>query len=256
VHEGEKTMITRDLYQDFASRYDLSSDGLDRHDPQIVEFFRTLFKRHGVHTVLDCACGTGRHLLLFHDLNCEVWGSDASDAMLEQAHQNLARFGRDVPLLKADYRHLPQHFSRKFDAVVCLGSIGYMPDEEEFLKAFRSMHAVLRKVGILILTSIITDKQWNEKPRFELVDNTDELSRVFAMDYSERSAVYHVLDIFHCQETDDLKVWSTKLTALLRDEQEHLLREAGFRKVEFYGDFDFSPYEKENSKRLITVAHK
>lgn len=249
-------MTTPDLYQDFASRYDLTSDGLDRHDPQMVEFFRSLFDEYKVHTVLDCACGTGRHLLLFHDLNCEVWGSDASDAMLEQARQNLARFDRDVPLLKADYRHLPQHFSREFDAVVCLGSIGYMSNEEDSLKAFRSMHAVLRKDGILILTTIVTDKQWNEKPRFKLVVNTSELSRVFAMDYSERTVVYHVLDIFHSHDVNDIKVWSTELTALLSDEQEHLLKRAGFREVAFYSDYDFSPYEKENSEHLLTICHK
>ena len=249
-------MTGPDLYQDFASRYDLSPDELDRHDPQMVEFFRTLFDQHGVRTALDCACGTGRHLLLFQELGREVWGSDASEAMLEQADQNLKRFGRNVPLLKADYRELPQNFKRRFDVVACLGSIGYMPDDAEFLRAFRSMRSVLRKEGILILTTISTDKQWREKPKFKLVFNSPELSRIFAMDYSERTVAYHILDIFHSQKANELKIWSAELTTLLRDEQERLLKQAGFREVDFYSGFDFSPYEKESSEHLITVAYK
>jgi cyclopropane fatty-acyl-phospholipid synthase-like methyltransferase len=91
--------------------------------------------------------------------------------MLAQARRNTAHFGDDVLLQQADYRDLPQLFQRCFDAVTCLGSIGYMPDEAQFLQAFRSMHAVLREGGILVVTTIPTDKQWKEKPRFSLTVN-------------------------------------------------------------------------------------
>jgi len=245
-----------DLYESFAGRYDLSPGTLAENDPLMVEFFRKIFSENGAQTVLDCACGTGRHLLLFQKLGCKVWGSDASEAMLTQARKNLAHFGNDVTLRQADYRDLSQHFQRRFDALTCLGSIGYMPDEEQFLRAFRSMHAVLREGGILLLTTIPTDKHWNEKPRFKLAVNTPEVTRLFVMDYFERTVVYHILDIFHSQNANELQVWSAELTVLLRDDQERLLKTAGYQKVDFYRAFDFSPYDKENSDHLITVAHK
>ena len=175
--------------------------------------------------------------------------------MLAQARKNTAHLGDDV-FQQADYRDLPQHFQRCFDAVTCLGSIGYMPDENQVLRAFRSMNAVLREGGILVLITIPTDRQWKEKPRFKLAVNTPDVPRLFVMDYFERTVRYHILDIFHGQETNELKVWSAELTVLLRDEQERLLKAAGFQKVDFHGAFDFSPYDREYGERLIAVAHK
>lgn len=249
--------MNTDLYEDFAGRYDLIPGRFDDNDPIKVEFFRRIFSENYVESVLDCACGTGRHLLLFHDLGCEVWGSDVSNAMLDQARKNLSQYGKKIPLQQADYRNLPQYFQRSFDAVTCLGSIGYMPDEEQFIRAFRSMHAVLREGGILVLTAIPTDKQWKEKPRFKLAVNYSDVTRLFVMDYFERTVGYHILDIFHNQDLDELKVWDAELTVVLRDAQEKLLIAADFHSVSFYGDFDFSrPYDEANSDSLITVAFR
>lgn len=249
-------MMKKDLYEGFAERYDLTPGTLDDNDPQMVEFFRRLFFENGVQSVLDCACGTGRHLLLFHSLGCEVSGSDVSEAMLSQAGENLTRYGVEIPLEQVDYRDLPQHFPKRFNALVCLGSLGYMSDETQFLRAFQSMYAVLHQDGILVLTTIPTDKQWKDKPRFKLVVNTFDVTRLFVMDYFERTVGYNILDIFHSQEANELKVWSTELTVLLRDEQERLLKAAGFQQVNFYEAFNFSPYDKARSDRLITVAYK
>ena len=53
-----------------------------------------------------------------------------------------------------------------------------------------------------------------------------------------------------------MDVFSTEMHVLLRDDQERLLIEAGFSSVEFYGDYDFSEYDKGSSLRLIAVAQK
>lgn len=245
-----------DLYAGFAGRYDLEPESLLKNDPLMIDFFGRVFSENRVQSVLDCACGTGRHLFLFQKLGYEVWGSDISEAMLIQARKNLARYQVDIPLRIADYRNLPQHFPRSFDAVTCLGSIGYMTDETQFSQAFRSMNAVLGDGGVLVLTTIPTDREWEKKPRFKLAVNTSEFTRLFVMDYFEQTVGYHILDIYHSREANELKVWSAKLTVLLRDEQERLLKAAGFQKVEFYGGFDFSPYDKAISDRLIAVATK
>ena len=145
--------MTHDLYEGFADRYDLFFNGFGEHDPVVVELFRKLFAENQVRSVLDCACGTGHDLVLFHSLGCQVFGSDLSESMLAQARKNLTERDVKVPLQKVDYRELPQHFNRQFDAVVCLSSsILHMPNETEVLRAFRSMRDVLRDGGIMVLT--------------------------------------------------------------------------------------------------------
>jgi glycine/sarcosine N-methyltransferase len=247
-----------DTYEVFAERYDLFFGKFDEYQPVYADFFRKLFTENQVSTVLDCACGTGRDLYLFHSLGCEVFGSDISEAMLAQARKNLSQSGLTLPLHQADYRKLSQHFNRQFDAVVCLStSIAEMPDETEALRAFKSMRQVLRPGGILILTQGTNDKQWQEKPRFILAANTKDFSRLFVIDYFERGARYNILDIFHSETSHDFKSWSIDYKCvLLRDDQERLLRASGFRDVRFYGSFRFDPYDKETSRRLIAVATK
>lgn len=86
----------KDQYAGFAERYDLPY-GLTV-DSRLGEFFRKVFAEHRVRRVLDCACGTGRHLLLFRDLGCEVSGSDISSSILTQVRSNLAAAGASIPL--------------------------------------------------------------------------------------------------------------------------------------------------------------
>ena len=250
--------MTSDSYEGFAERYDLFFGGFGEHNAERIEFFRKLFAENQVHSVLDCACGTGKDLHLFHSLRCEVFGSDISESMLAQARKNLTECGMNVPLQKVDYRELPQSFSRQFDALVCLaGSILHMPNEVEVLRAFRSMREVLHESGILVLTQGTTDKQWEEKPRFILAVNRKDFSRLFVIDYFDRGARYNVLDIFHGEKISDLKVWSTDYpNILLKDDQERLLRASGFGAVDFYGTYRFDPYDREASDLLIAVAHK
>jgi glycine/sarcosine N-methyltransferase len=245
-----------DAYVDFADRYDLPYGSAAQPDWDMVEFFRTVFAQNGVKRVLDCACGTGRHLQMLRDLGCEVYGSDVSPSMLEQAQINLAADNVKVQLRQADYRCLPENFNEHFDAEICLGAIGYMQDEVQFLKAFESMGGVLREDGILVLTVIPSDRQWKEKPKFALAADKQECSRIFAMDYFAHKVRYNVLDLLRGSGGTELKIWSADLTVMLRDDQERLLKTSGFQRVEFFGGYDFSPYEKAASNQMITIAYK
>ena len=245
-----------DAYAGFADRYDLFHGEFGRHDPEQVSFFQALFAVHEVEAILDCACGTGKHLHMFHSLGFQVTGSDLSPSMLAQARKNLAGAGIEVPLHQVDYRALPQRFDTCFDAVVCLSSsILHMENDEQALIAVRSMRAVLRKGGILVLTQGTTDRQWAEKPRFILAANTSDFSRLFVIDYLDAGARYNIVDIHRSEDTEALEVWSIEYPhVLLQDDQRRLLRAAEFSSVEFFGSYQFAPYRKEESQQLIAVA--
>ncbi len=246
--------VARDAYADIADRY----DRFERADDAMAPFFRRLFDAHRVRRVLDCACGTGRDLVLFHALGREVVGTDLSEAMLAQARRRLAETSLAIELRRADYRELPSQLSVPFDAVTCLStSIAHMRNEAEVIRAFRSMRDVLRDDGVLVLSQGTTDAQWREQPRFLLAANTPEVSRLFVIDYHGRGATYHVVDICRGGADEGLRVWSVAYALmLLRDDQERLLREAGFRSVEFFGSYRGEQYDKNTSRRLIAVARK
>jgi hypothetical protein len=119
------------------------------------------------------------------------------------------------------------------------------------------MREVLGGNGILVLTQGTTDRQWKEQPRFIPVVNERDFSRLFVIDYFGDGARYNIVDIWHGEESRDFRVWSVEYTRVyLRDDHERLLRAAGFECVDFYGTYQFDPYDEETSERLIVVASK
>ncbi|MFC1799907.1 class I SAM-dependent DNA methyltransferase [Candidatus Eisenbacteria bacterium] len=250
--------MTDDPYADFAERYDLFHESLEERNPARVEFFRKVFAENKVRSILDCACGTGRDLALFHSLGLEVIGSDISESMLGVARVNLSGCGIDIPLSRADYRELGRSHDRQFDAVVCLSSsLLEMPDEREALEALKSMSQVLKDGGVLIISQGTTDKMWAEKPRFIPAVNRPDFSRIFVIDYKDKGARFNILDLFHETERTEFKVWTKEYgRILLKDDHEKLLAEAGFSSIEFYGSYGFAPYDKTSSDLLICVARR
>ena len=246
-------MPTEDRYEDLAERY----DWMKKEDPVRREFFRKLFQKHQVKRVLDCACGTGRDLLMFHALGLEVHGSDLSTSMLAQARRNVTAAGAEVTIKKADYRALPEHYTAQFDAVVCLSnSINELLDDADTLRALRSMRSVLRRGGILVFDQGQTDASMYDPPRFSLVINNRDVTRFFTMEYSGNVMTVNIFDFIHTEDESDFWSSSVRVRVRLLDSWKEVLRDTGFVNAEFFGGWDSVAYDKESSHRLIAVAEK
>lgn len=77
MNQPEKEML-KDRYAEFADRYDRFFDAFGKYGTDEAQFFRDLKDRFKLRTILDCACGTGRHLPLFVSLGLQVTASDYS----------------------------------------------------------------------------------------------------------------------------------------------------------------------------------
>ncbi|MEQ8200684.1 MAG: class I SAM-dependent methyltransferase [Syntrophomonadaceae bacterium] len=213
--------------------------------------------KYKVKSALDCACGTGPHLRLLARMDIEVYGSDLSEAMLKVCRPHLARASIHAITRQADYRCLEQAWNRHFDAILCMNqSIAHMHTREDLLTAFRSMHTCLNDHGILIMTQGTTHHNLKEGPRFDLVTNKRDFSRIFVRDLEDGFQTYHYLDVYHSARRDEMVTRTVRLKIILDDEYRQLLGEAGFSRVHIYGGFDMAPYDRERSRRLIVVAEK
>jgi len=246
-------MTSLDPYLGLAERYDWMKGG----NPAREQFFRTLFAERRVRKVLDCACGTGHDLILFNSLGCQVSGSDLSEAMLAQARKNLAAAGLDVPVRRADFCELPGLYDTGFDAVVCLSNaINEAVEEGQTLRALRSMRSVLRAGGILVLDQGQTDAGMRNPPRFDPTVNNRDFTRVLVTDYDGDIATVNILDFIHTDDTSDFIPSVVRIRIRLQESWRHVLGEAGFDQVQFLGDWEFTQYDKETSRRMIVVAQK
>jgi len=247
---------TDDLYAGFASRYDtFFEEGGDREGQ--TDFFDAIFKKHDVHRVLDCSCGTGEHLAMLAPLGPSFFGSDISPAMLAVAKEKMKGLNLDIPLARADFRSLPEHFPEPFDAILCLStSLPHVETEDEMVQALKSMHASLTDRGVVIFTQGIAERMMIDRPRFESIINNRDYSRAFVIDYHGRGMTFHVLDFIHTDSSTEFHTWSTTYPFMpLEADYRRMLGACGFTRVDTYGGYDFSPYD-ETSRFMVIVAGK
>jgi SAM-dependent methyltransferase len=97
-------------------------------------------------TLLDVACGTGKHLELLRE-HLRVEGADVDPEMIAIARE---RLGADAPLHLGDMTELD--LRRTFDVVTCLfSSIGYVGSVERLDRAVAALSRHLTQGGVLIV---------------------------------------------------------------------------------------------------------
>ena len=140
------------LYDKTANRYDKIKD----YDPEWEQFFIAVPLMHQLRTIptpliLDVATGTGRVPQLMFDqptFHGRIIGLDASLAMLKLAWPKLRPFKQRSALIQQAVSQLPFP-ADSFDAITCLESLEFFPNE---LEALQEMVRVLKPGGLLFVT--------------------------------------------------------------------------------------------------------
>jgi SAM-dependent methyltransferase len=141
-------------YHDLAGWYDALYDARGKDYDTEAAALLTLARDAGaqVRSLLDVACGTGRHLQAFSSEVADLTGLDGSAEMLELA---AGRLGPGVRLHEGDLRAFD--LGRTFDVVTCLfSSIGHVHDEGELDAAVAAMAAHVAPGGVLLVEPWLT----------------------------------------------------------------------------------------------------
>lgn len=143
------------MFEHSARVYDLLYSFKD-YEAEALDLTMLVRERNpGAASLLDVACGTGKHLELLRATFPDVAGVDLDDGLLAVAHERLP----DVPLTRGDMRTFD--LGRTFDAVTCLfSSVGYLRDDEELAAAIGRMAAHLSPGGVLVVDGWIRPDAW------------------------------------------------------------------------------------------------
>ena len=140
-------------------------------------------------TVLDVACGTGRHLELLRE-HYDVVGLDIDPELLAIARSRVP----GVELVEADMTNFD--LGRRFDAVTCLfSSIGYARDEEHLRAAVAAMGRHVEPGGLLIVEPWLAPEAWRDGHVAMLVLDEPE-RKIVRMNRADRDGEVSVID-FH-----------------------------------------------------------
>jgi SAM-dependent methyltransferase len=128
--------------------------------PGEVERLRELIEARvpKARTLLDVACGTGKHLELLRG-RYDVEGVDLDAEMLRIARR---RLGEDVPLHEGDMTSF--NLGRTFDVVTCLfSSIGYARTDAALRAAIEGMARHVAPGGLLVVEPWFLPEQWQPR---------------------------------------------------------------------------------------------
>jgi glycine/sarcosine N-methyltransferase len=174
--------------------------------------------------------------------------------MLREAKHNLTYVPTDLRI--ADFRQLPDTWNGKtFDLVTCLTtSLPHMLTEEDLVAALHSMYTVLNAGGQLVIGNGITDGLLNAKPKMLPGRVYGDDAFYFVLEYPDARRV--TFNILYVKKTDaGFRHLFTSITynAMRKSVLEHAFRETRFSQVDYFGDYELTPYS-DTSNRMLVLA--
>lgn len=205
-----------------------------------------------VKSVMDLACGPGRHLLGFAERGLAVTGVDLSGYLLNQAAQHIADADVEATLIQADLLKFKP--KQSFDLVTNLfSSFGYYDNSNDNQEVLNRAYQWLNKSGYFVL-DVFSKEQ--AAMHIEPVHCTEYENGDLRF---ERPLLSHNMSVYSNEwilvSGQKAHRWQYQHYVYSATELAHMLNQAGFQEVDVYGSFSGDEYDME-AERLVLVAHK
>ena len=252
---------SENLFVDFAVDYDRMINWptrLKRETP----FFQKVFAQVNAAKVLDAACGTGRHAILFASWGLAVSGLDVSKDMIAKARQAAAETGLDIDFRVRGIEEADSEFMKEFDAVTCIGnSLPHLKSIEDLKRAFVSLRNVLKPGGLMLLQlrnyHRVIAREEKFMPLNTRVEDGKEFLYLRMTEMGNEFVTFNIIVLVKDEAGNwSYRVESEKLKPWQAPDIEASLNETGFSITGKYGDFGFSSFDPRDSTDLIIVARK
>ena len=225
-----------DPYEILAEYYERPFGDWNQAVERMGEWLDNILEPLGVHSVLDCTCGTGLQSIALAKRGYKVTGSDISQAMLNKARPNARQAGVAVRWVRADIRLLHKRLNGCFDAVItCGNSLLHLPSEGDLRQALVSMYKVTCPGGYCLIE--IADQEGNsrkQEPSQYYETRQADGRRVIFFAIRHEAGQMRTLDVYRLLETQqgwEVTSRSMRLRIPGKEELLHLLTKAGFGEI-------------------------
>lgn len=199
-------------------------------------------------SILDLACGKGRHAYYLAEKGFDVVGLDLSKESISYANTMY-----QLPNLEF-YVHDMRHPFRinYFDYIFnFFTSLGYFNDLKENEKVFESMFNGLKNNGHILIDFMNAEK---------VIHNLVPRENKFIDDYHFyiRRSVEHgkIIKQIHVEKEEKMWLFKEEVQALMQHHFHTFLNNTGFTLLKEFGDYQLNPYHPKTSDRYILLAKK
>ncbi len=210
--------------------------------------------------VLDLACGTGNYALALATKGYRVMGIDLDKTMIELAQQKKIKAlnnssSENVSFLKGNMLHLSNILNHTYDGAFCIGnSLVHLESAFEIATAIAETAKVLRRNSVLIIQIVnynnILKNNIQALPTLENKERGVSFERFYR--YNPHEHKIHFTGKLNLPDSST-RTNTVPLYPLQKKELEKSLEEAGFRNMQFCGNFSGEAWSVE-SPALISIA--
>jgi SAM-dependent methyltransferase len=194
-------------------------------------------------SILDLACGKGRHSIFLNSLGYDVTGLDLSKNSIEHAKTN------ESESLHFEVHDMKNVYETQFEIVLNLfTSFGYFQDEMDNFKVIQTIKSSLKQNGIgvidymnspLVIDNLIAHNSYeSDGIKFELKRNYKDGFITKNIEVNDDG------NSFHFEE---------KVRAFTFQDFETMLSNAGLHLLDCFGSYKLEPFNNKTSERLILI---
>jgi SAM-dependent methyltransferase len=220
-----------------------------------IEFICAVLGLEPGDIVLDLCCGQGRHSVELAIKGYSVVGVDSSRSLLDLVEkERLLDEDAKLWLVEGDMRNIPLKENSCHAVINLFTSFGFFHDEGN-QQVLSSVASVLRPGGRFLL------EYWNPYVAAQLDGTrnwwwiTDNLLALAEARYDFSTSRLQDFRTIVDVEKSSVDNSVREITFYMLPELEKMLKSAGLRVVEIYGDVDERDYDGD-SRRLITLSEK
>ena len=197
--------------------------------------------------VLDASCGTGINAETLARRGFDVWATDGSEAMIEEAAARFRREQLAIPLRRCLWADLPDTLAERFDVVLCVGnSLVHAAGRDAMVAALTGLRRMTRPGGHVVIDSRNWEKLNAERRIVRVAErvitrNGRRCLSFYAWEIPERlqdEHVAHIVFVFENGEETETHEYPISFRPFTVAELRERLELAGLREVDT--DFDAS----------------
>lgn len=252
-----------------AALYDLMVDWSKRLENELP-FFQYYLRKINTSSILDVACGSGRHSIEFAKIGYQITGIDVNPHMIELARMQLVH----QRLEETNIRFLPVSFEEMinnvsivpgpFHIITCIGnSISLLASNNSLHKLILAFYNRLLPNGQLIIQ--IANYGSRRKLRHwagPMVYRSDSFGNLFYFikffDKIDESRLKMTIVVIHSSDGSGWKTTIAETPIHIFDVEDltNALHAAGFVEWQIFGNYQRVHFEPDRSQDIIIVAKK